>query len=550
LLEDVATTNATATTRDARGAGARTTLDGLRALDAAWAKMRRGDATATATATAAFAKRREGASDARGETYDVAVAGGTLGVLVAAALQRRGARVVVVERGELRGREQEWNVSREELERLVRVGAITTEDADACTRIEFNPIRCGFHGGGNGNGNAGDLVTRDILNTGVSPAALVEACRKRFEEAGGAVLERASLRGVEVYDDCAVLDVDGAPVRARLVLDCMGFQSPIVRQIRDDRKPDGVCVVVGSCAEADAFDNSSADLIRTVTDIEEDYRGQYFWEAFPASTGPRDRTTYMFTYMDADESRPSIASMLDDYWDLMPLYQGLDSIEDAKLKRVLFGLFPTYRDSPLKTEFDRVLAIGDASGIQSPLSFGGLAAILRHISRITGACEEALDADCLDREALRTVNAYQPALSAAWLFQKCMSVEVGSRPKRDFINRLMRINFNVMSRLGEDVLRPFLQDVVTFKGLGKTLVSMTLTEPLFVPEILMNAGVGPILDWFKHFAALGAYDFLASPAAALADTVKDFSAVSPRRRFIIRRQCEAIIYGAGRDVIP
>ena len=107
-----------------------------------------------------------------------------------------------------------------------------------------------------------------------------------------------------------------------------------------------------------------------------------------------------------------------------------------------------------------------------------------------------------------------------------------------------------MSRLGEDVLRPFLQDVVTFKGLGKTLVSMTLTEPLFVPEILMNAGVGPILDWFKHFAALGAYDFLASPAAALADTVKDFSAVSPRRRFIIRRQCEAIIYGAGRDVIP
>jgi len=230
LLEDVATTNATATTRDARGAGARTTLDGLRALDAAWAKMRRGDATATATATAAFAKRREGASDARGETYDVAVAGGTLGVLVAAALQRRGARVVVVERGELRGREQEWNVSREELERLVRVGAITTEDADACTRIEFNPIRCGFHGGGNGNGNAGDLVTRDILNTGVSPAALVEACRKRFEEAGGAVLERASLRGVEVYDDCAVLDVDGAPVRARLVLDCMGFQSPIVRQ--------------------------------------------------------------------------------------------------------------------------------------------------------------------------------------------------------------------------------------------------------------------------------------------------------------------------------
>ena len=96
-----------------------------------------------------------------------------------------------------------------------------------------------------------------------------------------------------------------------------------------------------------------------MTDIEEDYRGQYFWEAFPASSGPTDRTTYMFSYMDAEESRPTIASMLEhDYWELMPKYQNIGSIDDVRIKRVLFGLFPTYRDSPLKTEFDRVLAIG------------------------------------------------------------------------------------------------------------------------------------------------------------------------------------------------
>ena len=89
--------------------------------------------------------------------------------------------------------------------------------------------------------------------------------------------------------------------------------------------------------------------------------------------------------MDAEEARPSIASMLDDYWEYMPAYQGLSSMDDVKVKRVLFGLFPTFRNSPLKTEIDRVLAIGDASGIQSPLSFGGLAAILRHVNRITGA---------------------------------------------------------------------------------------------------------------------------------------------------------------------
>ncbi|CAM9852808.1 unnamed protein product [Ectocarpus fasciculatus] len=37
-------------------------------------------------------------------------------------------------------------------------------------------------------------------------------------------------------------------VTSRLVLDCMGNASPMVRQIRWGKKPEGVCLVVGSCA--------------------------------------------------------------------------------------------------------------------------------------------------------------------------------------------------------------------------------------------------------------------------------------------------------------
>ena len=119
----------------------------------------------------------------------------------------------------------------------------------------------------------------------------------------------------------------------------MGFGSPIVRQARHGQKPDGVCLVVGSCARGFSEEtNQSADLIYTTTDIRPDFQGQYFWEAFPAGSGPKDRTTYMFTYLDADPSRPSLASLLDDYWDLMPQYQGLDSIDDVELLRVLFGM--------------------------------------------------------------------------------------------------------------------------------------------------------------------------------------------------------------------
>ena len=315
----------------------------------------------------------------------------------------------------------------------------------------------------------------------------------------------------------------------------MGFGSPVVRQARHGQRPDGVCLVVGSCARGfEPDENRGADLIYTCTDIREDYQGQYFWEAFPAGSGPRDRTTYMFTYVDADPSRPSLASLLDDYWDLMPRYQGLDSIEQVDLRRVLFGYFPTYRDSPLPARWDRVTQIGDASGMQSPLSFGGLAALLRHIGRLTDGMEDALLSDALDRECLATLNQYQPALSASWLFQKCMSVRPGARPPRDFINRLMGINFGVMESLGDDVSRPFLQDVVKFDSLGKTLLTMAATKPLFVPQILVQAGPGPILDWFGHFANLGVYTLLsvATERGPIANAARLVAGTAPTREVL------------------
>ena len=69
--------------------------------------------------------------------------------------------------------------------------------------------------------------------------------------------------------------------------------------------------------------------------------------------------------------------------------QGVD-LDQLEPLRIMFGWFPTYRDSPLQTPFDRVLQIGDASGIQSPLSFGGFGAMARHLSRLRKAVLEAV----------------------------------------------------------------------------------------------------------------------------------------------------------------
>ena len=168
--------------------------------------------------------------------------------------------------------------------------------------------------------------------------------------------------------------------------------------------------------------------------------------------------------------RPDLEAMLEDYWKLMPVYQGVN-LMDLEPLRILFGFFPTYRcdktafwcstldtlldpadwlpcfpissisqqqrrgqfcvlllcivwhlkqamhiltsfydcislalsnsaahicvehcrDSPLTPQLDRILQIGDASGIQSPLSFGGFGALSRHLPRLKAAIVEALN---------------------------------------------------------------------------------------------------------------------------------------------------------------
>ena len=76
--------------------------------------------------------------------YDVTIAGGTLGIFVAMALQLKGQNVCVLEGGQLRGREQEWNISMDEMLELVELGVLTQGDIDEAVKTEFPACRSGF----------------------------------------------------------------------------------------------------------------------------------------------------------------------------------------------------------------------------------------------------------------------------------------------------------------------------------------------------------------------------------------------------------------------
>lgn len=211
----------------------------------------------------------------------------------------------------------------------------------------------------------------------------MEIVKERFSSLGGAILEGYSVSSVCVYDDAAVLQLsEGKIFSSQLIIDAMGNFSPI---IRCGRKPDGACLVVGSCAHG--FGNiTTSDIIYSPSATRRIGQSdvQLFWEAFPAGSGPMDRTTYMFTYVEPRPRCPTLEDLLEAYWELMPEYQGV-SLDDLKIMRVIFGIFPTYRDSPLPAGFDHILQFGDASGIQSPVSFGGFGSLTRHLGRLSTA---------------------------------------------------------------------------------------------------------------------------------------------------------------------
>ena len=94
-----------------------------------------------------------------------------------------------------------------------------------------------------------------------------------------------------------------------------------------------------------------------------------------------------------------------------------------------------------------------------------------------------------------------------------------------------------MAALGDPILRPFLQDVVQFLPLAKTLLRTSVYHPMLVAKILPQVGIPAVLDWTGHYLGLAVYSALN----------RMLSATSPETGYYWRRWRESLIYGSGGD---
>lgn len=497
---------------------------GLRRTDELWRSLRLGTLPVPTVV-------QESSESLESIDWDVVICGGTLGILLGAALAQRGWRVALLERGNLRGRDQEWNISRRELDVFVSLGLLTPAELEQAIATQYNLARISFLGGD-------EVWVKDVLNIGIDPVYLLETLKQKFLQAGGQLFEQTPFAGAIVHPNGAIVQAGEREFSTRLVLDAMGHFSPIVQQARQGKTPDAVCLVVGSCATGFPA-NKTGDLLVSFTPIQN--QCQYFWEAFPARDG---RTTYLFTYVDTHRDRPSLEALFEDYLRLMPSYQGVE-LPQIQPKRALFGFFPCYRDSPLQPRWDRILPIGDSSGSQSPLSFGGFGAMVRHLQRLTNGIDQALQADVCDRRALSLLQPYQPNLSVTWLFQRTMSVRMDQKIAPNQINNTLSSVFKGMATLGDPVLKPFLQDVVQFPALFQTLTKTALTRPNIVASVIPQVGIPTLAQWMRHYLNLATYAALYPLSQPLISPW--LSTLSPTTRYYSQRWLDAFKYGSGKD---
>ncbi|KAI0566445.1 FAD/NAD(P)-binding protein [Gracilaria domingensis] len=510
--------------------------------------------------------------------YDVIVAGGTLGILHAVALARRGWRVAVVERGPLVGRAQEWNTSRDEMNALVNEGVLSREQLERVIVTEVEqPGRIDF---ATRSHRGKPVRVPNVLNIGVAPDVLIRLARETFEQLGGVVYEFASVKSVVVGNDAALVTLckqrpqgvkgalgaggTGVPgtdsdevvtLSSRLLIDAMGSFSPIAQQSRNGRKPDGICVVVGSCMSGPWSEKDSLDLIYSSQPINQRRSTQYFWEAFPVQREADTRTTYMFAYGPCDERRHSLTEALEDYLQELPRYQGID-VNDMKVKRVLFGSFPSYyKSSPAEVKWNRIIPVGDAAGLQSPISFGGFGCCLRHLTRITKALDDALqlqDDSLLSRNNLQNVLWYSPSLSVTGLFNRAMSVQPGQKtagPLLDEygINEVLWSNMKAMEFLGEKVQLPFLRDVVGARALLNTILVMSIRRPDLAFNVVFFLGLKELVGWSRHFFALLGYAAVFPILQLVQRASRKTNLLDVKQQFWLDRAVDGVKYGSGAD---
>ena len=441
--------------------------------------------------------------------YDLIYIGGALGVIHAAVMARLGYRVLLLERLPFGRMNREWNISRSEFQSLINLGLFTSAEFESVIAREYVD---GFHKFFDANNppqaKAPILHTPTVLNVGLDAEKLLWLCGEKLRETGGEIWDetefiRADIGSEKAAVQCRHLPTDTVrEASGRLLVDAMGTASPIAWQLNGGRAFDSVCPTVGAVIasgfEPEVWDARYGDVLNSHGDIS---RGrQLIWELFPAEG--EELTFYLFHYHQVHPDNPgSLLEMYEDFFAILPEYRRCD-VDRLIWKKPTFGYIPGHfsvSGSDRQVAFDRLISVGDAASLQSPLIFTGFGSLVRNLSRLTDLLNTALQHDLLTANHLNQIRAYQSNVSVTWLFSKGMMVPTGRNLPPERVNAMLNTFFGILASEPPAVAEAFIKDRVDWVSFNRMALKAAWQNPSLLLWIWDLAGPKDILRWLGSY---------------------------------------------------
>ena len=442
-------------------------------------------------------------------TYDLIYVGGALGVIHAAVMAQLGYRVLLLERLPFGRMNREWNISRSELQSLIDLGLLTAAECESIIAQEYKD---GFNKFFDGNNpphlKAPVLHTPTVLNLGLDAEKLLRLCGEKLRAAGGEIWDETEFIQAEIEKSQVVVQVKRLPtqvkqhVSGRLLVDAMGTASPIAWQLNGGRAFDSVCPTVGAVIasgfEPGVWDSQYGDVLNSHGDIS---RGrQLIWELFPAAG--EELTIYLFHYHQVNPANPgSLLEMYEDFFTILPEYRRCD-VDKLVWKKPTFGYIPGHfsvKSSDRTVAYDRLVAIGDAASLQSPLVFTGFGSLVRNLSRLTTLLDTALKHDLLSARDLNLIRAYQSNVAVTWMFSKGMMVPTGKFLPPQRINAMLNNFFGLLTDEPLEVADNFIKDRVDWLTFNRLALKAAKRNPTLLLWIWELAGPRDLLRWLGSY---------------------------------------------------
>ena len=443
------------------------------------------------------------------QEFDLIYIGGALGVVHAAVMALKGYRVLLVERLPFGRMNREWNISRDEFQSLINLGLFTPEEFESVIATEYVDGFSKFFDAYNPpHLKAAVLHTPKVLNVAIDAEKLLRFCGDKLRQAGGEIWDETEFIRADIADTSVTVKLTHLPTQtskqatARLLIDAMGTASPIAWQLNGGRTFDSVCPTVGAVIESgfapEVWDADYGDVLNSHGDIS---RGrQLIWELFPGGNG--ELTFYLFHYHQVDPENPgSLLEMYEDFFTILPEYRRCD-MEQLVWKKPTFGYIPGHfstSDRDRTVAFDRIVTIGDAASLQSPLIFTGFGSLVRNLERLTTLLDTALQHDLLSASHLNQIRAYQSNISVTWLFSKGMMVPTGKTLPPQRINSMLNTFFGLLANEPPEVADTFIKDRTDWVTFTRLALIAARKNPAMLVWILEMAGSKDMLRWLGSY---------------------------------------------------